>query len=293
MRKRLLTILILIASQITIAQIQGIVKDIETKKTIPFVNIWVENENIGTTSNDIGEFELSNTDRSMTIIFSAIGYDVKKINGNSINDEIQLKPIVTELEEVEINSRKEEIRRNIGAFKKSRINHYFACGKLPWITARYFEYRNDYIETPLIKNITVLTNSEIKNSKFQVRLYEKDKDGKPGNLISRNNIIGIAKKGKKLNEIDISKHNIRFPEEGLYIAIEWLIINENRHEYSYNMNNSKKKSIGISFEPAFGTIKTKTDENSWIFNQGEWRKVWKNVQDDSYNILAIKLELSN
>jgi hypothetical protein len=33
------------------SQMKGIVIDAETKEKIPYVNIWLENENIGTTSN--------------------------------------------------------------------------------------------------------------------------------------------------------------------------------------------------------------------------------------------------
>jgi CarboxypepD_reg-like domain len=38
------------------AQIKGVVEDSLTGKPIPYVNIWVENENIGTTSEENGTF---------------------------------------------------------------------------------------------------------------------------------------------------------------------------------------------------------------------------------------------
>ena len=44
-------VLILI-SQFTFSQIRGVVKDSLTGNPIPYVNIWVENENIGTTSEE-------------------------------------------------------------------------------------------------------------------------------------------------------------------------------------------------------------------------------------------------
>ena len=41
------------------SQIKGIVKDSITRKAIPYVSIWVENENNGTTSEEDGTFSIS------------------------------------------------------------------------------------------------------------------------------------------------------------------------------------------------------------------------------------------
>jgi len=268
-----------------------------TKEKIPYVNIWVENENIGTTSNENGEFELK-IDSSKIILFSAIGFETKKISSDSIKNILELKPLVTELDEIIINSKKLSQELTVGKFKKSKINHYFGCGIKPWITARYFKYKDKYDKTPYLKKISLLTKSDVKNSKFNIRLYSVNEKGEPENYIYDQNIIGIAKKGKKTTEIDISKLNIEFPESGFFIAIEWLIIEENKHEYKYTMEGSRKKLEGISYEPAIGTIPAETDENSWIFNQGKWRKVWKNVGtskkfEQKYSLMAIELTLTN
>jgi hypothetical protein len=92
---------------------------------------------------------------------------------------------------------------------------------------------------------------------------------------------------------------MEFPKEGFFIAIEWLIIESNKHEYSYTMQGSGKKLTGISYEPAIGTVPAETDENSWVFNQGKWREIFKNKNGilkrykDKYSLLAIELTLTN
>lgn len=99
--------------------------------------------------------------------------------------------------------------------------------------------------------------------------------------------------------MNISNLNIEFPKEGFFIAIEWLIIESNKHEYSYKMQGSEKKITGISYEPAIGIIPAETDENSWILKKGKWRKMHKNNSafskryKDKYNLLAIELTLTN
>ncbi len=59
------------------AQIRGVVKDSITGEPIPFVNIWVENETVGTTSESNGSFSLDIKEEKM-LVFSALGYEVKK-----------------------------------------------------------------------------------------------------------------------------------------------------------------------------------------------------------------------
>jgi len=181
---------------------------------------------------------------------------------------------------------------------KSEINFYFACGKVPWITARFFDFNENFNQTPFLKMIRILTNSDVKDSKFNIRLYSVNEDGSPGVYVYDKNILGVARKGKEITEIDISKLNIEFPEKGLFIAIEWLIIESNKYEYSYSMNDLKEKYLGIYYEPGLGTIPSETDENSWIYNQGKWEKAPKNSgpnkrYKDKHNLLAIELTLTN
>jgi hypothetical protein len=54
------------------SQISGTVVD-EKNQAIAYVNIWVENENIGTTSNQKGEFFINSTIEKV-LTFSAVGF---------------------------------------------------------------------------------------------------------------------------------------------------------------------------------------------------------------------------
>jgi hypothetical protein len=53
------------------AQIKGVVKDSLTGNPIPYVNIWIENENIGTTSEEDGSF-LIDLKNDSVLFFSAL-----------------------------------------------------------------------------------------------------------------------------------------------------------------------------------------------------------------------------
>ena len=298
MKNILLTILLLIISGISFGQVKAVIIDSNTKEKIPYVNIWVDNENIGTTSNENGEFTLDFNGDSQTILFSAIGYETRKIEFGLINDVVELKSKNIELQEVIIKPTKQKKELKIGEFKKSSVNFYFGCGTKPWIAARYFKFKESYSQTPFLNTIKLLTNSDVKDSKFNIRFYSVDKNGEPCNFIYDKNILVNVRKGKKVTDVDISELKIEFPKEGFFIAIEWLIIESNKYEYTYTMNNSKKKLSGISYEPSIGTVPSKSNANSWIYSKGRWEKVWKNTEQiksykDKYNLLAIELLLTN
>ncbi|WP_179354324.1 carboxypeptidase-like regulatory domain-containing protein [Winogradskyella vidalii] len=296
MRKILLITLILFTNLIY-SQTKGTVLDSISQEPIPYVNIWVENENIGTTSNEIGQFEINESLKDKILIFSAIGFKSKKVNSNTIEKKILLSPEITELEEVLISNSSIDKEFKVGEFEESDVGLNMACWSRPWILARFFPYEKDYDETRFIKSIKVRTTSDIKNAKFNIRLYAKNENGEPGEFLYNKNIIGIAKKGKRLTEIDLSEYDIYFPEDGLFIAIEWLIIEENKYEFKVKWVDTKKKEKKISYEPAYGVIPSETGENSMIYISGKWRKIWKSKSPekykDKYGLLAMELTLTD
>ena len=305
-KNRLLIVLaLLLSTNLAFGQISGVVVNSETKEPIPYVNIWVEDANIGATSNLSGEFSLPKIAIDQILIFSSIGFETKRLelDSKTIQKQVELDPKITELEEVVVLPNQGVLQQVIGSFKKSTIYQSFGCSEKPWIVARFFPYSEHYHQTNFLKSIKFLTKSDVQDAKFNVRLYTVNEQGEPGNYLFDKNIFGIAKKGSKITIVNLSTMQIEFPKSGFFIAIEWLIIEPNKYEFKYTMEGSKRKYDGISFEPSFGTIPSKTAENSWIYSKGKWRKVWKNENqlnhtfssnyDGKYDLIAIELTLSN
>ena len=70
------TLLLLLLGTFIYSQIKEIVLN-ESNKPIPYINIWVENENIGTTLNEGGSFNIdAKTDK--VLVCSAIGFESLK-----------------------------------------------------------------------------------------------------------------------------------------------------------------------------------------------------------------------
>ncbi|MCB0577089.1 MAG: carboxypeptidase-like regulatory domain-containing protein [Saprospiraceae bacterium] len=298
MNKTILCLTFLLSGSCAFAQKKATIINHETREYVSYVNIWVENENTGTTSNESGEFEL-NIDGPKNLLFSAIGYESAKINADSINEFVELKPLPIELSEVVVEAKRKTQALIIGKFKKSIINEYFGCDATPWIVARYFEYKEAYSKTPFLSHIKVLTDSDVKDAKFNVRLYGMNEKGEPEGYIYVENIIGVAKKGNRITEIDISDLGIKFPENGFFIAFEWLIIESNKYEFESTMPGSKKKHNLITYEPSFGSVPSDAEANSWIFTHGKWTRTSKNNKAannryrNKYNLIAIELTLTN
>ena len=69
---------LLFVSSFTFSQIKGTVKD-KDGNPLPFVNIYIENTYIGTTSNELGKYELNTTEKNnVHLIFQYLGYKTQK-----------------------------------------------------------------------------------------------------------------------------------------------------------------------------------------------------------------------
>lgn len=105
MNKFLLVLLLSFLSFTSFSQIQGHVTD-DKNQSLPFVNIYIENTYVGTTSNEEGNFELSiTTPKTYTIVFQYLGYKtVKKtvtieqfpfeLNATLVEEQISLNEVV-------------------------------------------------------------------------------------------------------------------------------------------------------------------------------------------------------
>ncbi len=295
--KIIITYIFILFSTTIFSQISAVVVDSTNNKGIAYINIWIENDHIGATSNKKGEFTITPKKTSKIIVFSGIGYETKKIKVENLTTKIKLNPIITELAEVELYAKKETKELHIDTFNKSKYHSYYSTYG---IATKYFMYQKKYNETPILKTFRILTKSKVKDATFNIRLYTKGNNGNPDKYLHDKNILVTAKKGKNYTDVDVSKLNIKFPKEGFFIAIEWLIIDSNKNEYTYTMSGSKKKYKGINYNPSIGMLPSNA-LNFNILSKGEWHE-FNRKNDESfpfkkyrnkYNQLAIELVLTN
>mgnify|MGYP000353785577 CR=1 FL=1 len=280
-----------------VAQRSGKVIDSTTNDPIPYVNIWIESTDEGTSSDINGSFLIEDLMPGQYLIFSAVGYDTKRIAASDLKSTISLNSIITNLDEVVITASKERQKVLIGNFKKSKINYFYSASSRPKICARYFgDIGRDHLNAQL-KIVKIHTKATVSEARFQIRIYGVGADNQPGDLLHDDNIFGIAKKGNKVTVVDLSEYHIAIPETGIFIAVEWLVIDENIY-YDKGRNVETREKVKYSaYDPLVGIVVSEVNPNSWIYENGMWSQVVKNPdymgkkERGKYNMVAMELVL--
>ena len=263
--KSKIAFLLFLLFNLSFAQIKGVVRDSITGNPIPYVNIWVENENIGTTSQEDGTFELK-TSKEKQLVFSALGFKTKICKLSNTN-EIVLSLLVYQIENVEITKLKNTKEIEIGVSKN--IHHKYLSGDMPSIFGKLFIYKPKYSETPYLKKIVFLSDSEKKNAKLKIRIFQL-KDSLPDEDMLYEDVFVTVKKRRKENVVDVSKYKIKMPSNGIIIGLEWLIIEENKYSLEYTYNKTKRSSI--NYAPSL-VVNYSEFENSFRYIGGKWIRI--------------------
>jgi len=270
-----------------IGQITGVVLNKHTLSPIPYVNIKDKMGINGTYSNPDGTFSLQVEKANSVLVFSSLGYHTKELSVDAIVDTIFLSPKVLELTEVIVDkppSRKIKLR--IDKVKKSNIGHYLPGLSNPprYAYAKFFEFENQYQKTKFIHSIKIITRAD-RDLPFKIGFKQVAEDGSPGNDLHLEEIIGIARKGERKTEFDISELNLSFPQDGLFIVVAWLTLPSNRSFFN-------------SFDPEIGFTIESTNENSWVLKNDFWSNVQPYIGEKEhlkgkFKKLAVELILSN
>ena len=280
--------LLLVFTNLLSAQIKGVVVD-ENNKPIPYVNIWIENENIGTTSEEDGSFNLDIKNQDKNLIFSAIGFETKIIKTLETKNVI-LKSTSIKLEDVVINKKPSNEEKEMGYYESSGFRYhmgYFVDGILFKISKEEFE------KYPFVKELKFKTLSKNSNAKIRLYLVEVNKDDSPSDNLLSDELIIEVKKGSRKNIIDLSAKKIAIPENVFYIVFEKLKIEENKYyeDYEYkNKDGNTIKTKGLQYQPEI-PLSPINKEIGWHKRiNNKWEKTEKTTiqNPNSYENLLMK-----
>lgn len=287
------------------AQVKGIVVD-ENNNPIPYVNIWVEHGSMGTTAEEDGHFSLDLKENDKNLIFSALGFETKKV-AVSATDIVVLKSVTIALEEVVIKKKKDQLKKEIGYYESGGFRYhmgYFTDGI-------YFKLSQEERENfPFIKEVKFKTLSDNKNAKIRIYFVEANQDGSPSEIALTDEIILEVKKGNSKNVIDLSERKITIPENGFFIVFEKLKIEQNKHyvEYSIKDKNGKKSTYkGMSYEPEIPLVPVeeavgwyKRVNNDWekstkttIQNPNSFENILMKKYHNKYLVPAVNITICN
>lgn len=268
MKENRLLVLLLLISVTVMAQVKGIVVD-ESGKPIPYVNIWVENENNSTTSEENGEFTI-NCQPNKNLIFSALGYEKKTVKVAE-SEKVILKINAFELSEVVIAKRFETRQIEIG---KVKIESYQAFENGPRIDAKFFPYDPKYKKTKYIKQVAIITDSQLESSSFKIHFYGVNPDGSPGEELLKKDYLVSVKKGVKKCYFNVVDFNLRLPKNGIFVGFEKLIIEKNKLEKEVVDSNTKATAIQKMYFP-YVLYNYVERDFIYTFSGGKWNKQTK------------------
>lgn len=287
------TVLFLLLSVSISAQIKGVVKDSLTGNPIPFVNIWVQNENIGSTSEENGTFFINTTENGKKLIFSTLGFE-KKIIRASDASEVNLKPMEYSLDEIVISKSIGTKSVEIG---KTKNEIYQAFDNGPKIDTKFFPYFLSYKKTKYIKQVSIYLDSRIEDAIIKIHFYDVDSNGFPGEELLDKDFVVTVKKGTRINRFDLKDFNLKFPNTGVFVGFEKLLIEKNKAEKSITDLNSNITQLQKTYFP-FVLYNYVEREFLYTFSGGKWNRKTKQKNGDSsgkvmINEPAINLILTN
>jgi CarboxypepD_reg-like domain len=290
--QRLLLVLLFLTCSLS-AQIKGIVKDSLTGKPIPYVNIWVENENIGSTSEDNGTFLINTTANGKKLIFSTLGYE-KKIIKAAEALEVNLKLTAYSLNEVVISK---SIGTKTVEIGKNKNEMYQAFDNGPKIDTKFFPYISSYKKTKYLKQVSIYTDSRIENAIIKIHLYEVDSNGSPGQELLDKDFVVTVKNGTRINRFDLTNFNLKFPKTGLFVGFEKLMIEKNKVEKTITDSNTNLTQVQKTYFP-FVLYNYVERDFSYTFSGGKWNRQGNENNKDAagkmmINEPVITLILSN
>ena len=210
------------------AQIKGVVKDSLSGEPIPYVNIWVENESIGTISEIDGTFILE-APSNKSIVFAILGYKKKTLLASQTAT-VSLQPTVFNLKEMVIVNKKETKQVEIGIIKNSTFQ---AFDNGPKIEAKFFPYEKAYSKTRFIKEVTIFTDSRKDDATIKLHFYKVNENGAPGEELLTKDYIVSLQKGVIKHKFNLSNLDLEFPKNGLFVAYEKLLIEQNKQGTKY------------------------------------------------------------
>ena len=280
--KRLFLALVLVTFSLS-AQIKGIVKDSLTGKPIPYVNIWVQNENIGSTSEENGTFFINTTEKGKKLIFSTLGYEKKIINASEAS-EVNLKLAAYLLNEVVISKSIGTKSVEIG---KNKNEMYQAFDNGPKIDTKFFPYLPAYKKTKYLKQVSIYTDSRIENAIIKIHFYNVDSNGFPAEELMEKDFVVTVKKGTRINRFDLTAFNLKFPKNGLFVGFEKLMIEKNKTEKTITDSNTNITQVQKTYFP-FVLYNYVERDFLYTFSGGKWNR----QSNQSENGLTGKMKIN-
>lgn len=205
----------------------GQVIDADTEEPLPYVNIGLVNQNIGTVTDEAGYFELEvpeNGYADATLRFSMIGFEPQDFTLQEYRDQkiltIPLKEKATALEEVVLTTKKNKYQTKILGNKTTSQLIYAAFTTNKLGNEMGFLVRGRKNPMILKKFNVSLVENDYGPIRFRLNFYDL-KEGLPNETLLNENIIVETDIQSGIVSKDLTPYEIVIDQD-FFVAIEWI-----------------------------------------------------------------------
>jgi hypothetical protein len=276
------------------SQFNGVLIDEKTERPVPYASVYIKNQQKGTSSIIDGRFTIE-LDKTDTLIISSVGYQKLELAYSELNDTIFLALDIREMKAVEVQNKKKlglfTKRNKLGNVKTSYFFNdnwlWMGTAGHPYEIARLFEFEEGFSDTRFIKSVAFETMSEVSGAIFSLKFYRLGADGLPAELINKNTIIGTAKKGRNITKINIEDEVIYFPEEGMFVAVEFLTVEQNKVARDLPVFY-EGSSYGFKYSPTFSILDTEDNFYKFDIIHQKWTRMTTKIRNLECEITLIE-----
>ncbi|MBD2770497.1 carboxypeptidase-like regulatory domain-containing protein [Hymenobacter sp. BT664] len=233
MYKRILFIALSVVAVVTTArsqqaQVKGVIIDKETKEPLPFSSIGLKNEQIGALSNEHGQFIVPAPTKSAedSLIIIALGYARRAVlvkrGVNVPNMTIEVPKRAVELSNVLVKAGKV---KNLGLGARANSPGEGMIQGLPGSQYAFFVKNDKKKKLGNVRTVSFYIGEHgFPREPFRVRLYKADGNyNAPNTDLLTENVVVSAPQGGQWYTVDLTPYNIVAPEEGFFVAMEWVV----------------------------------------------------------------------
>ena len=210
------------------AEIKGVIVDKDTKEPLPFTSIGLKNEQIGALSNEHGQFVVpapsQNTADSLVVV--ALGYGRRAVlvkRGVAVASlTIELPKRAVALSNVTVKAGKV---KNLGLGSRSDDPGEGMIQGLPGSQYAFFVKNEKKKRLGNVRTVSFyIGENGFPREPFRVRLYKADGNyNAPNTDLLTENVVVSAPQGGQWYTVDLTPYNIIAPEEGFFVAMEWVV----------------------------------------------------------------------
>ena len=217
-----------VSGQAQQVQIKGIIVDKDTKEPLPFTSIGLKDEQIGALSNEHGQFIVPapSKNASDSLIVVALGYARKAVlvkKGVAVpNITIEVPKRAVQLNNVVVRGGK---IKNLGLGARSDTPGEGMIQGLPGSQYAYFVKNEKNKRLGNVRTVSFyIGENGFPREPFRVRLYKADGNyNAPNTDLLTENVVVSAPQGGQWYTVDLTPYNIIAPEEGFFVAMEWVV----------------------------------------------------------------------